>query len=194
LSAGANRSPNGAADSDGPSRKIAGRVERVVEEREELSLQRRLEIDEQIAAGEQVEARERRVRGDVLPREDAQVAHRLRDLEVPVHADEEPAAALRRHVEQRGLGYKAWRAWSTACSETSVAKTCASTGRLGSIASTRQIAREYASSPVAQPGTQMRTGWSRGRSRRILGKTFEERNENVAGSRKNEVTEIRKSS
>ena len=40
-------------------------------------LQRRRHVDQHVAAADQIHARERRIDGDVLPGEDAQIAHRL---------------------------------------------------------------------------------------------------------------------
>ena len=72
----------------------AVRLERVVEHREQLPLQLRVQVDEDVAAEDQVEPRERRIPGEVLAREDAQVAHHLADAVAAVDPREEAAQPL----------------------------------------------------------------------------------------------------
>ncbi len=55
----------------------------------------RIQIDQQIAATHQIQARERRITGHVLAGEDAQVAQTLGDAVVMVLLDEEALQALR---------------------------------------------------------------------------------------------------
>ena len=55
------------------------------------------------------------------------------------------------------------------------------------------MAIEYASSPLAHPGTQTRMGASAGRSAKNAGRTCSLRAWNTSGSRKKDVTEIRQS-
>ncbi len=71
-------------------------------QRAALGFARRRQIDQQIAAGDQIDARERRVPNDTVRREDTQRANVLGDHEAGAARHEEPLAALRRHgVEQR---------------------------------------------------------------------------------------------
>ena len=59
-------------------KEIAARPQSIMEQRDDLALQRGLQVDQQIAAGDQVEARERRVADHAVRREDAHVAQLLR--------------------------------------------------------------------------------------------------------------------
>ena len=90
--------------------------------------------------------------------------------------------------------YTPARALSSAASFRSVARilTVGLSGR-PSRYSSRVMASEYTSSPVAHPATQARTGWPVGRPSTSAGKTFALRASNESGSRKNWVTRIRKS-
>ena len=72
--------------------------------REHTLLQRRLEVDEDVAAGDQVEMRKRRIAHDVLPREHAQVTHRLVDSIAGVLLDEKPLQSLPRHRRRNAIG------------------------------------------------------------------------------------------
>ena len=69
-------------------------VERVVQQRHDALLEGGVHVDQHVAAADQVEAAERRVGGQVVPGEDAQLADRLADLVVAVRADEEPPQPL----------------------------------------------------------------------------------------------------
>ena len=79
-------------------------VQREMEHRQEPFLQHRRHVDQHVPAGDEVDARERRVDGDVLPGEHAQVAHRLLDPVAALLAHEEPAQPL-----GRDLGLDAFR-------------------------------------------------------------------------------------
>ncbi len=81
-----------------------------------------VEIDQEVAAADQVQARERRIACHVLPREDAQVANVLRDPVLAVLPDEETLQALGRDVLDAFDGYTPARAFSSAASLTSVPK------------------------------------------------------------------------
>ena len=76
----------------------AGGLERVMEDRDDALLQRGAEIDQHVAAADQVELRERRVPRHVLRREDARVPNRLADLIAPVRFDEEAAQPVGRDL------------------------------------------------------------------------------------------------
>ena len=82
----------------GPQHQVAARLQRVVEERNDLPLEGRVEVDEHIAATDQVEPREGRVTQQVVPREHAEVADRLGDLVMVVDAGEVPPEPFRRDV------------------------------------------------------------------------------------------------
>lgn len=64
-------------------------LERVMKHREQLLLQARLEIDEQVAAAKQVHAREGWIAGEVLPGEDHHLAQGLVNPIAPLLLDEE---------------------------------------------------------------------------------------------------------
>ena len=81
-----------------PEHEEAARLERVVEHRQQLLLQHRVHVDEDVAAEDQIQARERRVPGQVLSGKHAHVADRLADAVAAVGADEERAQAFRRYV------------------------------------------------------------------------------------------------
>jgi hypothetical protein len=68
-----------------------------VQHRQDALLQCGLHVDQQVAATDEVDARERRVREHVVPREDAAVADRLADPIAAFRLDEEPVQALLRH-------------------------------------------------------------------------------------------------
>ena len=73
-------------------------VERVMEDRDEPLLQHDVHVDQDVAAENQVETREGRILGQVLPREDAQIAHGLADAVAAIDLREEAAQDLRRDV------------------------------------------------------------------------------------------------
>jgi hypothetical protein len=90
--------------------------------------------------------------------------------------------------------YNPTRAFSRAASLRSVARILiAGCSDRPSRNSSRAMAREYTSSPVAHPATQTRTGVPGGRSATRAGNTFSLRAANASGSRKNWVTRMRKS-
>ncbi len=68
-----------------------------------LFLEARLEIDEQVAAADQVHAREWRVADEVLPREYDHFAQRLVDAIAALLLDEESPQPLRRDILREGL-------------------------------------------------------------------------------------------
>src|SRR5262249_48494465 len=74
-------------------------LEGVMENREDPLLQRVIEVDEHVATADQIEVAEGGVGGHVMPREDAQIAHYLVDLVMPIASEEEPPQALRRNVD-----------------------------------------------------------------------------------------------
>jgi len=67
------------------------------------SLRHVIEVDQEVSAADEIEARKRRVVRHILPREDAQVADLLHDAEVVVVLLEEPFTALTRDIPQ-GIG------------------------------------------------------------------------------------------
>ena len=78
--------------------------QRVVQEGHDALLQRRAEVDQDVAAAHQVEPRERGVPGEVVPREHAHLADRLADLIATVDAHEIAAQQIGR--ERRGDGLR----------------------------------------------------------------------------------------
>ena len=85
----------------------AGRLYGVVQDRHHLPLQHGLEVDEQVAAADQVHARKRRVRGDVVFGEHAEIPNALGDAVLPVHLVEEAQQPLGRHPLGNTLGIEA---------------------------------------------------------------------------------------
>ncbi len=85
----------------------AGAIQGEVEDREQPFLERRRHVDHDVAAGHQVDARERRIDRQVLAREDAQVADALLDAVVAVLLDEELAEALGADLGLDALGIDA---------------------------------------------------------------------------------------
>ena len=76
----------------------AAAVQREVEQRQHLLLRRRLEVDEQVAAGDEIDARERRVLDDVVLREDDHLAEVGDDLVAVAVPGEVAREALGRDV------------------------------------------------------------------------------------------------
>ena len=74
-----------------------------MEEREQPLLRLRVQIDEQVAAGDEVEFRERRVLADVLRREDDHLPNFLLDAIVAVFLGEKPRQPFARHVHGDAL-------------------------------------------------------------------------------------------
>lgn len=62
-----------------------------MKERDQPLLQQRVHVDQHVAAHHQVQPRERRILGEVLPREHAQIANHLADAVVAVALREETA-------------------------------------------------------------------------------------------------------
>ena len=85
----------------------AVRLECVVKNREQLLLHAGLEIDQQIAAGDDVDARERRIADEVLPREYDHLAQRLDDAVAAALVNEEALQSFRREVRREALGVQA---------------------------------------------------------------------------------------
>src|SRR2546427_9406720 len=71
----------------------------IVEDRRHAPLQLQLEVDEHVAAYDEVHLREGRVRGQVVLREDAELAHRLADLILAIQLHEEAPQPRRRDIE-----------------------------------------------------------------------------------------------
>lgn len=78
-------------------------LERVVKRGHRLLLPARFEIDQEVAAADEVHARERRVGDEVLTREDHHVPQRLADSVATFRLDEEPPQAHRRDVGDEAL-------------------------------------------------------------------------------------------
>src|SRR6185312_17430278 len=82
----------------GAEKEVAAMAQREMEKRNDAALERALEIDEQIAARNQVELRERSVLDEVVHREDAHIADVLDDAVGVAVLDEETLEPLGRHV------------------------------------------------------------------------------------------------
>ena len=79
-------------------------IQAVMEDRQDFELQRRIEIDQEIATADQIHMPERRIVGYILPSEDAAFANSLGDLKAAVRASEEMAQALFRHILSDHIG------------------------------------------------------------------------------------------
>jgi hypothetical protein len=75
-----------------------------VEDRDHLLLEHRSHVDQNVAAADQVQAREQRVHRKVLPGENAAFAHRFRNLIAAVCPYEEATEALGRDVAEAAVG------------------------------------------------------------------------------------------
>ena len=73
---------------------VAARLQRVVECGDHLVLQTSVEIDQQVATGDEVHPREGRIADDTVGREDAKIAHLFPDNPTAAILDEEPLLAL----------------------------------------------------------------------------------------------------
>ena len=81
-----------------PQEQDAAGIQAVVKERQQLLLQLRRQVDQQVAAAQDVELGEGRIHDDVLRGKDHHLADLLADPVAALVLDEEPAQALRRHV------------------------------------------------------------------------------------------------
>ena len=82
----------------------AGLVQRVVKRRDDPLLERLIEIDEDVAAAHEIQLRKRRVAGEVVLDEDAQIADGLVDPIPAVSLGEVAPPPLLAHVAQRPSG------------------------------------------------------------------------------------------
>src|SRR5262245_55702264 len=71
-----------------------------MQQRQDMFLQGRLMVDQQVAATDQVHTRERRVGGDVLSSENTHFADRLADAVAAIRLREETAQTLRRDLRR----------------------------------------------------------------------------------------------
>ena len=85
----------------------AAGIQREVKHRQQPLLQRRRHVDQHVAAGDEIDARERRIDGDVLAGEHAQVADALLDAVVAILPGEEPAQPLGADLGLDALGIEA---------------------------------------------------------------------------------------
>lgn len=85
-----------------PEEQVAPLVEAVVQHREDAALQVGVEVDEHVAAADEVEPGEGGVAGEVVLDEDAQVAHALPDPVAALGRVEEAGQALARHIAHGG--------------------------------------------------------------------------------------------
>ena len=82
----------------GTEKQQALRAKRVVERSQDPALRDFVEIDQEIAAADQVQSRERRIARHVLTREEAEIADVLRNAVLTVLPDEETLEAFCRHL------------------------------------------------------------------------------------------------
>src|ERR1051325_2125257 len=83
---------------------ISARVERIVEDVEEPVLHFSLQVDQYIAADDQILTRERRVAQDIMIREEHTIANLVLDLVVLTFAKEEALQPLGRDIGFDGCG------------------------------------------------------------------------------------------
>src|SRR5688572_1859902 len=75
-------------------KKIARRVQAMVQEGQDSSLQLRVEVDEDVATADEVEFGERRIPREIVPHEHAKVADLLADAVAAFRLLEEPSKPL----------------------------------------------------------------------------------------------------
>src|ERR1035438_1459622 len=81
----------------------ACRLEGVMQDRQDLELQRGAKVDQYVATTDQVQPRERRVLGHVVPGKNAYVADALCNLVPAFRTGEEPRQSLRRDMRNFGV-------------------------------------------------------------------------------------------
>ena len=168
-------------------------AQREVEQADEALLDLGLEIDQQVAAADQVEARERRVLQQVLRREGDRLPERLPDAVGVVLLLEPALEALGRDVlgDAAGIDAAARRRPARPPRRRSRTASDRRSCRRPPPARTTSIAIEYASSPVEQPGTQTRIDRAgRAAPARSGAMTLSASACQASGSRKNPVTLI----
>src|SRR3954469_11017671 len=82
-------------------------LEGIMKDREHFSLQRAIEINENVAATDQVHVRKRRIIKEILPRENDGVAQALGDAVTAVFFGEKAAEPFGRDIMHKALGVKA---------------------------------------------------------------------------------------
>ena len=90
-----------------PKEKKAVWFEGVMKRRDDLFLQTGFQVNQQIAATDQIEARERRIAQEILPRKHDHLPQRLADAETAVLLDKEPPQPFGRNVLHQALGVEA---------------------------------------------------------------------------------------
>jgi hypothetical protein len=81
-----------------PQHQKAHRPQGVVKDGHQLLLQRQAQIDQDVAADDQIQLRKRRVARQVLTGKDAHIAHRFVDPVSPFGLDKEPPQPLGRNI------------------------------------------------------------------------------------------------
>ncbi len=79
----------------------SARCERVLKQRHGLFLQLRIEVDQDVAAGDEIDPRVRRVAGHVVGGEDAELAQRFGDFVSPRYGREEALQPFRGDAAHR---------------------------------------------------------------------------------------------
>src|SRR5665213_3454475 len=80
--------------------------QRIVKGRQRPLLQSGLQVDQQVAATDQIHFRKRRITDQILARENHRLAKRLGDSVAALLLDEKPSQSLRRNVGCERLGVK----------------------------------------------------------------------------------------
>ena len=145
---------------------VTRRLQGVVKGREEPLLQRRFQVDQHVAAADEVEVRERRVGRHVLPGEDAHVPDALLHPEAAARPLEEAPQPLRRDFGLDGVRIEPGACPVERRLVREVGGEDLDRRPDGDVSkySVSVIATEYASWPDEQPGTQTRIGSAGGRS------------------------------
>ena len=120
LSTASKRSEKEAIPSEGRQQKYASRLQAVVKERYDAVLKLGIQIDEDIPAREQIEAREGRVSDNVLDRENDLLPHILLHPIAVVISYEKATKALLAYIARDIGGIAPVRALSTAAVSMSV--------------------------------------------------------------------------
>ncbi len=140
---------------------IAVRVQSVVKCGQHLLLERDAQIDQKIAATNEIHPGERRIAGDVLNRKDTNIAHLLADLIAAAGFGEKFLQAFRGNIGGDILRIMAVaRHLNGLFADVGREDLNGRRPRTMAGDSSNSMAMEYASSPVAQPGTQTRMGKS----------------------------------
>ena len=99
-------------------------TQRVVENRDQALLEARIEIDQQVAAGDEIDTRKRRVLDQIVVGDPHHVADRLRQNVIVLLGVEIAIEKFERHILHRGVRVARAPRLLSICSSISVAKIC----------------------------------------------------------------------